>query len=63
MVKKIVMILPILLLISCTQLVDEEEPYTESYKGDDGCIICHTNKARLQALAPASDGDGPPDGG
>jgi hypothetical protein len=62
MIRKILLLFPILIVFSCTQLIDEDDPYT-AYKGDDGCLVCHTNKARLKALAPADNGGGPPDGG
>ncbi|GEM_PF-6778847 len=62
MARKIFLLLPILFFIACTQLTDDNS-YIKSYTGDDGCLICHTNEARLQALAPSESGGGPPDGG
>jgi hypothetical protein len=63
MTRKIFLLFPIFFFIACTQLIDEENSYTKAYTGDDGCLVCHTNEARLQALAPSEDGGGPPDGG
>jgi len=63
MIKRILLIFPIMFFIACTQLIDEEEPFTNAYTGDDGCLVCHTNEARLKALAPANEGDEGPGGG
>jgi hypothetical protein len=50
-------------IASCTQFLDDQELTTHTYNGDDGCIDCHTNKMRLQALAPATDDAGGAGGG
>ena len=43
-------ILPLMFVIGCTQFLEETES-SHAYDGTDGCIYCHTNKARLQVLA------------
>jgi len=48
-------ILPLLLFAACTQFLEETEP-SHAYDGTDGCIYCHTNKARLQVLAQEEEG-------
>ena len=49
--------LAVLFLAGCTQFLDETET-TETYSGTDGCVICHTNAARLQALAEEEEHGG-----
>jgi hypothetical protein len=49
-------ILPLLLFAACTQFIEEAEP-SHAYDGTDGCIYCHTNKARLQVLAQEEEDD------
>ena len=48
-------ILPLMLFAACTQFLEEAEP-SHAYDGTDGCIYCHTNKARLQVLAQEEAG-------
>jgi hypothetical protein len=55
------LILPLFLFAACTQFLEETEP-SQAYDGTDGCIYCHTNKARLQVLAQEED-DGHAGGG
>ncbi len=50
-------ILPLLIFAACTQFLEETEP-SHAYDGTDGCIYCHTNKARLQVLAEEEDTGG-----
>ena len=63
MARKIFLLFPIFFFIACTQIIDEDTTYTKGYKGDDGCLVCHTNAERLQALAPAEEGSDSPGGG
>lgn len=52
MLNKSLFVLFILLFVfACTQLLDEEYLAENSYTGNDGCIYCHTNSARLKVLA------------
>lgn len=44
--------LPLIFITACTQLFEEASP-SSAYDGTDGCIYCHTNKARLKVLAQA----------
>ena len=53
--------LPLLFVVACTQFLEETET-SQAYDGTDGCIYCHTNKARLQVLAQEEEG-GSADGG
>lgn len=56
MVKKITSVISILLLvIGCTQFLEEDNIAETKYTGDDGCVYCHTNKDRLAALAVAEE--------
>jgi len=50
-------VLPLLFVVACTQFLEETEP-SHAYTGTDGCVYCHTNKARLQVLAEEEDGGG-----
>ncbi len=62
MLKKILS-LTALALIACTQIIEEDILNETAYTGDDGCIYCHTNKSRLQALAPELEDDNGGGGG
>jgi len=43
-------------VIACTQLTDQEEISKNQLSTDDGCVYCHTNKDRLEALAIEEEG-------
>jgi len=49
------LILTGLALFACTQFLENDEAGKNVYAGDDGCVYCHTNEARLKVLAPAVD--------
>jgi len=51
------------LLVYCTQLAENDEAGTNTYAGNDGCVYCHTNEARLKVLAPPEDDGGGAGGG
>lgn len=56
MIKKILfLILPLLIWMGCTQVLEEEKLGKSIDIGSDACLYCHTNKARLQALTPTAD--------
>jgi len=56
MIKKaLLLVLPLLIWIGCTQFMDEEQLAQSTYTGNDGCIYCHTNAERLKVLAEEED--------
>lgn len=52
----------LLILIACTKIMDEETA-KNNYTGGDGCIYCHTQSDRLQALASNTETIGAEQGG
>lgn len=55
--KSLIAFFILLFAFACTQLLDEENIVESSYTGNDGCIYCHTNSARLQVLAEPEEDD------
>lgn len=52
-----------LFIWSCTQLLEDDEAGKNTFASDDGCVYCHTNEARLKALAPPEENGGGAGGG
>jgi hypothetical protein len=52
----------LLFLLACTKIMDEDIA-KNNYSGGDGCVYCHTQKERLQALTPAAETQGGEQGG
>ena len=50
-------------LFGCTQLLEDEEAGKNTFASNDGCVYCHTNVARLKALAPPGQHGGGAGGG
>ena len=63
MKQMLILIGSLVLFIACTQILEDESLSMNTYEGDDGCVYCHTNKVRLQALAVGGEGHGGNDGG
>jgi len=55
--KSIFVFLVLIGAFACTQLLDESNLAESAYTGNDGCVYCHTNKARLEVLAEAAEDD------
>lgn len=51
-------LLLILGFFACTQFLENDEAGKNVYAGDDGCVYCHTNEARLKLLAVEEEGGG-----
>ena len=56
MYKYLFLLFPLILFLACVQILDEQ---VKVYKGDNGCLDCHSNSGRLKVLAPeAEESDG-----
>ncbi len=43
-------------IVACTQFAEQEEISKNQLSTEDGCVYCHTNKDRLEALAVEEEG-------
>ena len=52
MIKKLISSIAVCaFIVGCTQFLEEDNIAESTYTGDDGCVYCHTNQARLEVLA------------